>query len=89
MAMAAAALSLSPMRQRKQENEYDIRLKIIIIGDAGSGKSCIIRQFLDGVFNDQSEHTIGVEFASKVIKVNSKRVKLQIWDTAGQQRCTG
>ncbi|KAF4658542.1 hypothetical protein FOZ61_005531 [Perkinsus olseni] len=61
-------------------------LKIIIIGDAGSGKSCIIRQFLEGVFSDESEHTIGVEFASKVIKVNSKRVKLQIWDTAGQQR---
>ncbi|KAF4668608.1 Ras- protein Rab-4A [Perkinsus chesapeaki] len=98
MAAAAAAVALSPLAARRASNnhisplssqlhEYDIRLKIIIIGDAGSGKSCIIKQFLDGIFNGyESAHTIGIEFASKIIKVNGKRVKLQIWDTAGQER---
>jgi Ras-related protein Rab-4B len=60
---------------------YDFRVKLIIIGDANSGKSCLLEQFRAGRFYAGSTHTIGVEFASKVVSVGDKRVKLQIWDT--------
>jgi Ras-related protein Rab-4B len=65
---------------------YDYRLKLIIIGDANSGKSCLLEQFREGRFFAGSTHTIGVEFASKIVSINDKRIKLQIWDTAGQDR---
>lgn len=71
---------------RSQQQEYDYGLKLIIIGDAGAGKSCLLHQFLEGRFKKPAMHTIGVEFGTKIINVNGKRVKLQIWDTAGQER---
>ena len=61
--------------------QYDYRVKLIIIGDANSGKSCLLEQFRAGRFYAGSTHTIGVEFASKIVTVGDKRVKLQIWDT--------
>jgi small GTP-binding protein len=65
---------------------YDCLLKIIIIGDSGTGKSCILHHFLEGRPKQDSLHTVGVEFASKVVQIGKKRIKLQIWDTAGQER---
>ena len=65
---------------------YDYRVKLIIIGDANSGKSCLLEQFREGRFYAGSTHTIGVEFASKIVVIGDKKVKLQIWDTAGQDR---
>jgi Ras-related protein Rab-4B len=68
------------------QEHFDYILKFIIIGDAGSGKSCILHQFIEGRQKQSSSHTIGVEFGSKIIQVGPNRVKLQIWDTAGQDR---
>ncbi|CAH8513215.1 unnamed protein product [Schistosoma mattheei] len=65
---------------------YDYLLKFLIIGNAATGKTCLMRWFLEGKFKQDSLHTIGVEFGTKVLKVDSKSVKLQIWDTAGQER---
>jgi hypothetical protein len=69
-------------------NNYDFLFKYIIIGDPsrisfskGVGKSCILMQFLENKFRFDSETTIGVEFGSKFVDVDDKRVKLQIWDT--------
>lgn len=61
----------------------------IIIGDAGVGKSCILSRFIDGIFHENSTHTIGVEFGSRILSVGGKDLKLQIWDTAGQVRGIG
>ena len=69
-----------------QEDKFDYVFKFIIIGDAGAGKSCILHQFIEGKQKKNSSHTIGVEFGSKIIQVGKDRVKLQIWDTAGQDR---
>lgn len=68
--------------------ERDALLKLIIIGDTNTGKSCLLRYFLEKKFrkSTQANHTIGVEFGSKLITVRGKQVKLQIWDTAGQER---
>mmetsp|Transcript_7092 Transcript_7092/g.22709 ORF Transcript_7092/g.22709 Transcript_7092/m.22709 type:complete len:210 (-) Transcript_7092:161-790(-) len=66
---------------------YDFLFKFIIIGDAASGKSCILHRFIEERFKGEaSTHTIGVEFGSKIISVGGKAIKLQIWDTAGQER---
>jgi len=65
---------------------YDYLFKFLVIGSAGSGKSCILHQFIENKFKSDSSHTIGVEFGSKIVNVAGKSVKLQIWDTAGQER---
>eukprot|EP01099_Mayorella_cantabrigiensis_P005962 TRINITY_DN4875_c1_g2_i1.p1 TRINITY_DN4875_c1_g2~~TRINITY_DN4875_c1_g2_i1.p1 ORF type:complete len:205 (-),score=50.20 TRINITY_DN4875_c1_g2_i1:136-750(-) len=65
---------------------YDYLFKIIIIGDASTGKSCLLHRFIEDKFKRDSSHTIGVEFGSKIIEMNNKSAKLQIWDTAGQER---
>ena len=64
---------------------YEYIFKYIIIGDSGVGKSCLLLQFLENSFKPNHEATIGVEFGTKVITVNGNmNVKLQVWDTAGQ-----
>lgn len=65
---------------------YDYLFKFLVIGRAGSGKSCLLHQFVENKFKDDSSHTIGVEFGSKIVAVGGKSIKLQIWDTAGQER---
>jgi Ras-related protein Rab-1A len=66
--------------------DYDYLFKILIIGDSGVGKSCILNRFTDDIFTENYISTIGVDFKIRTIEVNSKIIKLQIWDTAGQER---
>ena len=68
------------------DEKFDFIFKFIIIGDAGVGKSCVLHQFIEGKHKKSSSHTIGVEFGSKILEVGDTRIKLQIWDTAGQDR---
>ena len=63
----------------------DSLFKLIIIGDSGVGKSCFLLQFLEGDFKEDHNVTIGVEYGAKTIQVMGKTIKLQIWDTAGQE----
>ena len=65
---------------------YDYLFKFLVIGSAGTGKSCLLHQFIEGQHKEDSSHTIGVEFGSKIVPVGGRTVKLQIWDTAGQER---
>lgn len=60
--------------------------KIIIIGDSGVGKTCLMTRFTDECFQAVSPSTIGVDFKIKGIEIDGLKVKLQIWDTAGQER---
>ncbi|BES92148.1 unnamed protein product [Nesidiocoris tenuis] len=64
---------------------YAYMFKYIIIGDTGVGKSCLLLQFTDKRFQPVHDLTIGVEFGSRMITVGGKEIKLQIWDTAGQE----
>lgn len=69
---------------------YDYLAKIILLGPSGCGKSCLLHRFVKGEWRVLSSQTIGVEFASRIVKVGTqgrrKRVKLQLWDTAGTER---
>ncbi|KAF4533527.1 hypothetical protein B566_EDAN001012 [Ephemera danica] len=61
-------------------------LKVVILGDGGVGKSCLMNRFVNNHFDEHSFHTIGVEFLNKDIDINDETYTLQIWDTAGQER---
>jgi Ras-related protein Rab-8A len=65
---------------------YDYLFKILLIGDSGVGKSCVLSVFCDDKFIPTFITTIGIDFKIKTIIVDEKRIKLQIWDTAGQER---
>jgi len=65
---------------------YKFLFKYIIVGDTAVGKSCLLLQFTDKKFIPQHDLTIGVEFGSRTINIHSNQVKLQIWDTAGQEK---
>lgn len=69
----------------QQGGRYDYAFKFILIGDTGVGKTSLISRFITGQFNPDHEFTIGVEFGAKTITVNNRAIKLQIWDTAGQE----
>ncbi|KAK9013296.1 hypothetical protein V6N11_041310 [Hibiscus sabdariffa] len=64
---------------------YSYLFKYIIIGDTGVGKSCLLLQFTDRRFQPVHDLTIGVEFGARMIDIDNKSIKLQIWDTAGQE----
>ncbi|KAH7429494.1 hypothetical protein KP509_09G052600 [Ceratopteris richardii] len=64
---------------------YRYRFKCIMIGDAGVGKSKLLNRFIGMPYHSDYEYTIGSEFGSKIISVGGEVVKLQIWDTAGQE----
>ncbi|KAF4741507.1 Ras- protein rabd1 [Perkinsus olseni] len=66
--------------------DYDHLFKLVLIGDSGVGKSCLLLRFADDSFTDSYITTIGVDFRFRTIPVSDKTVKLQIWDTAGQER---
>jgi small GTP-binding protein len=64
--------------------DYAYLFKYIIIGSSGVGKSCLLLQFTDKRFRPVGESTIGVDFGVRKIPIDGKQIKLQIWDTAGQ-----
>lgn len=64
---------------------FDIRLKIVMIGDCGVGKSCLLSQFVDKTFSGTYTKTIGVGFWKKTVDVRGQKVKLEIWEISGNE----
>ena len=64
---------------------FDLSFKLIVIGNSGVGKSCLTMRGTKNIFYDDSQTTVGFEFYSFNIKINEKTIKLQIWDTFGQE----
>ncbi|MFX0146972.1 MAG: Rab family GTPase [Candidatus Hodarchaeota archaeon] len=65
---------------------YDAIFKIVIFGDAGSGKTTLTKRYMNGVFIPDTRMTIGVDFETKDLKFNGIHVKLMVWDFAGEER---
>ena len=69
------------------KNDFDCVYKVLLLGDSTVGKTCILLKYTDKIFQDIHMMTIGLDYRLKTMKLKSgKDVKLQIWDTAGQDR---
>lgn len=78
---AAAAAPAAPGKP----GDFDLQLKVLLLGDSAVGKTCLLMRFTDDRFSSQFISTVGVDFKSKVLALGGERIKLQIWDTAGQE----
>jgi len=67
-------------------SKYDYLVKLLLVGDSGVGKSSLLIKFADNIFDFSGVPTIGIDFKLKIININDKKVKLQLIDTAGQER---
>mmetsp|Transcript_16416 Transcript_16416/g.25052 ORF Transcript_16416/g.25052 Transcript_16416/m.25052 type:complete len:206 (-) Transcript_16416:289-906(-) len=65
---------------------YDMQVKLLMIGDSGVGKTCLLLRYANDSFSPTFITTIGIDFKIKNVDIDGTRVKLQIWDTAGQER---
>ena len=84
--MSAIILEITFKISRRDKTFYIFRVRLLIwFICLGVGKSCLLLQFTDQRFRQQHDLTIGVEFGSRTVKINDKNIKLQIWDTAGQE----
>ncbi|CAM4620560.1 unnamed protein product [Lepidochelys kempii] len=65
---------------------YDHLFKLLLIGDSGVGKTCLIIRFAEDNFTSTYISTIGIDFKIRTVEIEGKKIKLQVWDTAGQER---
>jgi small GTP-binding protein len=65
---------------------YEAIFKIVIFGDAGCGKTTLRKRFMTNKFISDTQHTIGVDFETKILQVDGKEIKLLIWDFGGEER---
>ncbi len=79
-------LSLESSNKHKENLNYQFIFKIILIGDANSGKTSLLNRYVTKCFNDKYICTIGVDFMTKAVQIDDQTMKLQIWDTAGMEK---
>ena len=70
---------------KDENNQYDLSFKIIVIGDSGVGKSSLTTKAIKNYFDEFYSTTVGFEFLTQTMKIEDKYLKLQIWDTCGQE----
>lgn len=73
-------------RAPKTSSKEDFTFKLVMVGDSGVGKSCLLEKFLDLSSNNAFISTIGYEVRTHIMKMDGQTVKLQVWDTGGQER---
>jgi len=67
-------------------SNHDHLLKLLLVGDTGVGKTCLLMSFTTEEYDPDTRSTIGVDLKVKIVHVRGKKIKLTIWDTAGQER---
>ena len=71
----------------ESSNDSDLVFKILLLGDSEVGKSCFLMRYSDNVFIDNYITTIGLDYKLKTVKLDTgKTIKVQLWDTAGQDK---
>ncbi|XP_076161432.1 ras-related protein Rab-37 isoform X2 [Ptiloglossa arizonensis] len=79
--------SVDSTSQQAPPDHGELLFKVMLLGDSGVGKTCLLTRFRDGRFlSGNYITTVGIDFRNKVVVVDDTSVKLQIWDTAGQER---
>ncbi|XP_035279035.1 ras-related protein Rab-15 [Anguilla anguilla] len=66
--------------------QYDVLFRLLLLGDSGVGKTCLLCRFTDNEYHPSHISTIGVDFKMKTLEMDGIKVRIQIWDTAGQER---
>lgn len=66
-------------------HKFDYSLKVVVVGDSGVGKTCMLLRFVRDQWQGETQPTLGVEFLTKVVQTEEHRIQLQLWDTAGQE----
>lgn len=78
--------SLKIERTKDFQLTHDYLIQICLLGDSNVGKTSLLTRFCDSIFKDHYSSTIGLDFRSVALKINGKIIKVQIWDTAGEER---
>ena len=68
------------------EQEAQIVLKLLLLGDSSVGKTSILNKYISNKFDESSISTVGVDYMDKIIDYNKFKIKLQIWDTSGEEK---
>jgi small GTP-binding protein len=68
------------------DENSDITLKLLIVGDSGVGKTNFLNMFLNNKFNQNYFSSTGIDLQKKIMNIKNKKVRIQIWDTAGQEK---
>ena len=71
---------------RKNSIDFDVKFKIMVIGESKVGKTSVIKKYTQNKFGGVYLTTVGVDFQDKIINIDDRKIRLQIWDTAGQER---
>ena len=79
-------MSSNNSNKSSNPSDYQYIFKLILIGNSGVGKSSIIQRYMKNTFEESYKCTIGVDFLMKTLNLKGKTVKLQLWDTAGQEK---
>ena len=66
--------------------DVDHLIKVVLVGDSGVGKTNVLTRFINDTFSEDSKNTVGVDFCAIDLELNAKKVKVQFWDTAGQEK---
>ena len=73
------------MSEKDEEDNVD-SVKITLLGSSGVGKTCIIKRYTEGSFDENNQSTSGASYSQKLIVVENKQIQLDLWDTAGQEK---
>lgn len=65
--------------------KFDYSLKVVVVGDSGVGKTCLLIRYIRNLFDEETQPTLGVEFMTKIVSTERHKIQLQLWDTAGQE----
>ncbi|MCQ2818870.1 MAG: GTP-binding protein [archaeon] len=69
-----------------EEEEHEKSFKLILVGDTGVGKTNLLSRYIMDEFSIETPSTVTMEFGRKIIEIEGQKIKLQIWDTAGQEK---